>query len=79
MTIFCADLVCNEEVLEIISRAKVEIIGAKGLGLEAIGSNRGGPLDMTGGEIGLLLDITIQCSTSSCQGNSSIYSINQPP
>ena len=49
----------NLSVLEIISGAKVKIVGAEGSGLEAIGSDGGGPLYMTGGEIGLSLDITI--------------------
>jgi hypothetical protein len=66
----------NLSVLEIINGAKVKIFGAEGSGLEAIGSDRGGPLYMTGRDIGLLLDITIQRSSSSCQGNGSSLLIN---
>ncbi len=67
----------NLSVLEIISGAKVEmILGVKGSGLEAFGSEGGGPLYMTGGDIRLSLVITMQCSLSLRQGNGSSLSIN---
>jgi hypothetical protein len=62
-------------VLEIISGAKVVIVGVEGSGLEANGSDGGG-LYMTGGEIGSSSDITMRCSSLSHQGNGSILSIN---
>jgi hypothetical protein len=74
-----ADLVYNEnslKVLKIISGAKVAIVGVKDSALGANRSNGGGPLYMMGGDIGLSLDITMQCSSSSHQGNGSILSIN---
>ncbi len=75
MPILCA-MKNSLSVLEIISGAKVVIIGVEGSGLEANGSNGGGPLYMMGGEIGLLLDITMQHSSLSRQKNGLILSIN---
>jgi hypothetical protein len=66
----------NLSVLEIISGAKVKILGVKGSGLEAFGSEGGRPLYTTGGDIGLSLAITMQGSSSSRQGNGSRLSIN---
>jgi hypothetical protein len=66
----------NLSVIEKINGAKVKIVGAVGSGLEAIGSDGGGPLYMTGGDIGLSLDITIRRSSSSHQGNGSSLLIN---
>ncbi len=49
----------NLSMLEIINGAEVEIVGAEGSGLDAIGSDGGGPLYMTGGDIESSSDITI--------------------
>ncbi len=69
ITISRANLVCNDEI---ISGANVVIVGVEGSGLEANGSNGGGPLYMTDGEIGSSSDISMQRSSLSRQGNGSI-------